>query len=251
MKTFIKITGIIFLSILTVSCSFHGKKAEPVRVLLITGGHDFDKDPFYAFMKSLQGIVVSEVKHPDALAMFRPENRASYDLVMLYDMPEFIDEKGKNDFSDCLKEGKGLVVLHHAYCSYQGWPEYQKIVGGRYQREEWNDDKGVSHPASTYKHDVEFRVKVADTKHPITAGIKDFDILDETYANGCVNPEVHLLLTTDEPSSTPAIAWTNSYGKSKIVTILLGHDNHAWTNQNFVKLLTQAILWVNPLMPTN
>jgi len=246
MKSTIKITGITILSMLMLfnSGAFSQKKKDPVRVLLITGGHGYDKEPFDAFMKSLPGITVTEVKHPNALAMFRQENRASYDVVLFYDMPEAISEQEKKDFTDCLKAGKGMVVLHHAYCSYQGWPEYQNIIGGRYHQKPWTDSKGVAHPASTYEHDVKFRVKVANSKHPVTKGIRDFDILDETYGKGSVNPGVQVLLTTDEPTSTPSIAWVNRYGKSNIVTILLGHDNHAWTNPDFVKLLTQAILWV-------
>ena len=246
MKSIFNITGIAVLSmaVLFHSVAFGQKKKEPVRVLLVTGGHGYDKEPFDAFMKSLPGITVTEVKHPNALAMFRPENRASYDVVLFYDMPEAINEQEKKDFTDCLKAGKGVVVWHHAYCSYQGWPEYQNIVGGRYHENPWTDSKGVAQPASTYKHDVEFHVKVAKKRHPVTKGITDFDILDETYGRGSVNLGVQTLLTTDDPSSTPSIAWTNRYGKSKIVTILLGHDNHAWTNPQFAKLLSQSIHWV-------
>ena len=243
MQTFLKIIGIIFLSALTFFCASCQKKTDPVRVLLITGGHDFDKEPFYTFMESLQGITVSEVKHPDALVMFRPENRASYDVVLLYDMPNTISEQEKNDFMDCLKAGKGLVVWHHAYCSYQNWPEYQAIVGGRYYERPWTDDEGVLHPASTFKHNVQLRVKVADTNHPVTKGLQDFDIIDEVYNRGIVNPDVHVLLATDNPSVIPSVAWVNRYGKSKVVTTLSGHDNQAWTNPDFVKFLTQAILW--------
>ena len=246
MKTTLKITTIIMLSFMMFfnSMSFAQKRKAPVRVLLVTGGHGFDREPFDALMKSLSGCTVTEVKHPAALAMFRPENRALYDVVLFYDMPGAISEQEKKDFADCLNEGKGIVVLHHAYCSYQDWPEYQTIIGGRYHERPWTDSKGVAQPASTYKHDVRFRVKVVDKKHPITKGIKDFDILDETYGRGTVNTGVHVLLATDDPTSTPSIAWTNRYGKSNVATILLGHDNHAWTNPNFVKLLTQAIYWV-------
>jgi len=244
MRTLIKIAGVILISILPFSSIFCQKKTDPVRVLLITGGHDFDQAPFYALMQSLPDITVKEVKHPYATAMFRPENRALYDVVLLYDMPDTISEQGKKDFMDCLKAGKGLVVWHHAYCSYQDWPEYETIVGGRYHQNIWTDKKGGSHPASTYQHGVPFRLKVADTSHPVTKGIQDFDITDEVYGNGSVDPGVHVLLTTGEPSSTPAVAWTHRYGKSRVVTILLGHDNQAWTNPSFVKLLTQAIVWV-------
>jgi len=59
-----------------------------------------------------------------------------------------------------------------------------------------------------------------------------------------ITVDEHVLLATDEPTASPSLAWTHHYGKSKIVTILLGHDNQAWSNPNFVKLLTQAIMWV-------
>ena len=246
MKTALKITTIAIISMMLFfnTATFAQKKSAPVRVLLITGGHGFDREPFDVFIKSLPGCTVTEVKHPAALAMFRPENRALYDVVLFYDMPGTISEQEKKDFTDCLNAGKGMVVLHHAYCSYQDWPEYQTIIGGRYHEQPWTDSKGVAQPASTYKHDVQFRIKVVDKKHPIIKGIKDFDILDETYGRGSVNAGVHVLLATDDPTSTPSIAWTNRYGKSNVATILLGHDNHAWTNPNFVKLLTQAIFWV-------
>ena len=213
-----------------------------VRVLLVTGGHDFDKEPFYELMHSLEGVSFSEVMHPNALQMFRPENRDLFDVILFYDMPGVISEQEKQDFIDCLRAGKGVVVLHHAYCSYQNWDEYQNIVGGRYHEKSWIDDQGYAQPASSYKYDVLMRAKVADKSHPVTSGIEDFDIIDETYANGVVNPGVHLLLTTDEPSSTPAIAWTNRYGNSDVVTIPQGQITkkpHAdKIGQQVVKTLT-------------
>jgi len=245
MKTSIKIVCISVLSLLMLFCytACNQKKNAPVRVLLITGGHDFDSS-LDAYMESLPGIVVTHVKHPNALSMLRPENRPSYDVVLLYDTYDTTSEQEKKDFADCFKEGKGLVVWHHATASYRDWPEYQEIIGGRYYFTSWTDSKSVSHPPSTYKHDVQFHVKVADRKHPVSKGIVDFDILDETYGSFCVNPEVRVLLTTNEPTSVPSIVWTKQYGKSKVVTILLGHDQHAWNNPNHKKLLTQAIHWV-------
>jgi len=245
MKT-LKITIIIILSWTMIFNSgvFAQKKKNPVRVLLITGGHGFDRELFDAFKNSLPGVTIDERMHPNALFMLRPENRDLYDVVLFYDMPEAIGEQEKKDFTDYLKTGKGTVFLHHAFSAYQDWPEYQTIMGGRYHRKPWTDDKGIAQPASSYKHDVHFKVKVADRKHPIVKGIKDFEILDETYFRTSVNPGVHVLLTTDEPTASPSVAWTNHYGKSKITTILLGHDNHAWTNPSFMKLVTQAIMWV-------
>jgi len=238
------IISLIMLFNADVSLSQRRNQPPPVRVLLVTGGHGFNREAFEKLMNSLDGITVTEVRHPNAHEMFRSENRASFDVVLFYDMPKTIEEYEKQNFIDMLNEGKGIVVMHHAFCSYQDWSEYQKIIGGRYHEEPWTDSNGVQQPASSFKYNVQIPVKVADRRHPVTRGIRDFVIVDETYARGSVNPDVHVLLTTDEPSSTPQIAWTRKYGNSKVVTILLGHDNQSWSNPNFSTLLRQAILWV-------
>jgi type 1 glutamine amidotransferase len=217
---------------------------QPTRVLVMTEGHAFDREKFFAMLESFPGVTFTEVKHPDALFMLQPEHRKSYDVILLYDMPQTIREEEKKNFIDCLNEGKGLVALHHTTGSYPEWPEFQEIIGGRYTFKPWTDAGGTVHPASDFKDDVPFRVHVADRKHPVNKGIEDFDVVDETYLNVAVNPDVHVLLTTDEPTSTPSLAWTKKYGKSKVVTFLMGHDDHAYSTPNFRKFLNQAIQWV-------
>jgi len=54
---------------------------------------------------------------------------------------------------------------------------------------------------------------------------------------------VHVLLTTDFPTSDPEIAWVTQYGKSPVFYLLLGHDSKAWTNPNYPKLLLNGISW--------
>jgi type 1 glutamine amidotransferase len=43
----------------------------------------------------------------------------------------------------------------------------------------------------------------------------------------------------------PYVAWTNEYGKSRVVYIQSGHDNNAYINPNFRKIIYQAIEWVS------
>jgi len=86
-------------------------------------------------------------------------------------------------------------------------------------------------------------VKVLDPKHPVTKGLRDFEVLDETYSGYYVDPEAKPLLTTTEPSSTPVIGWTKKYGKARVVTLQSGHDAHTFGNASFRKLLKQAIFW--------
>ncbi|MCL1822007.1 MAG: ThuA domain-containing protein [Prolixibacteraceae bacterium] len=237
---------LVIILTLCLSLPTYGNENAPAkkkpRILLITGGHDYDKNRFTKLMEQLP-VVYDHVEHPNAYAMLKPENIAKYDAVMLYDMPKEIPEEAQRNFIAMLKAGKGLVALHHAFCSYDFWPEYVKIIGGRYHHYPWKKD-GVEQPVSKYKHDVEFNVRVEDSKHPVTKGVADFRIVDEAYGGTEILPTVHSLLSTDEPSNGPLVCWANRYEKSNIVTLTLGHDHLAWENPSFIRILSQALLWV-------
>jgi hypothetical protein len=212
------------------------------RVLVITGGHDFERGPFFKMLQDNSEIQVQAVEHPKAFEHFKPAAAQQYDVVVLYDMWQEIPAEARENFEKLLRQGKGLVALHHCLASYQNWPEYEKIIGGKYYLEKRKiDEKEI--PASTYKHDVRFTVRIADKHHPITAGLSDFEILDETYGGYGVAPGVQKLLTTEEPTSTPIIGWARQYEKSKVVYLALGHDHAAYENPNFRRLLAQSIRW--------
>jgi len=232
---------ITFLCLLTVVILFSCNTEKDIKVLLITGGHDYDKDGFNELLAKLP-ITYDHVEHPDAYAMLEPEKVAPYDVVLLYDMPKETTSSTDRLFYRLGEAGKGIVVLHHAFCSYDFWPNYSKIIGGRYFRHGWRKN-GIDQPASTYTHDVTFNVKVEDPNHPVTEGVKDFQITDETYGLIDIQPTVYPLLSTTEPSSAPLVGWTNIYLNSRVVTLTLGHDKNAWENPSFIKILSQAIKW--------
>ena len=136
-----------------------------------------------------------------------------------------------------------MVALHHSICAFDDWPEYWNIIGGKYCHKPTNI-KGKEYQPCSYIHDVHFKVKVADTKHPVTKGVKDFEIFDETYKGYYVEEGVTPLLTTDEPSSNSLIGWAKNFNKARIVVLQSGHDVPTFENSSFRKLLKQAIEWV-------
>lgn len=215
-----------------------------IRLLLITGGHEFQTNEFFALFKELPDVTFEPASHPEAHKWFKAENAGKYDAVVLYDMWQEITDEAKADFVARLKEGKGLVALHHALGSYQKWPEYERIIGGRYNLEK-RVVEGVERPASTYKHDVQFRVRIANDQHPVTKGLTDFDIHDETYGQFDVSPHTHALLATDEATSGKTIAWAKTYEAARVVYVQLGHDRLAYENPQFRRLVHQAIRWVS------
>ena len=212
-------------------------------VLVVTGGHDFEREPFFKLFKDNPDITYQAVAHPKAHALLTAEAAKQWNVLVLYDMHQDIRDQAKADFVARLKEGKGLVVVHHAIANYQAWPEYASIIGARYYLAATNVN-GVAKPRSAYKHGVDFRIHVADPQHPVTRGVKDFDIHDETYKWFDVADDCHPLLTTDEPESNKVVAWAKTYQGARVVYIQLGHDHFAYENPNFQQLLKQAIRWV-------
>ena len=207
------------------------------RILIITGGHEFEREPFFDTFREMPGVKYQEVIHPGANELYNSTLMDQFDVLLFYDMYQEIDDVQKAAFIELLEKGKGVVFLHHSLVNYQAWDEFEKIIGGRYI------ESGTDQETSTYQHDVEFTVQVADHQHPITKGVNDFVIHDEVYGNFSVLPTVHPILKASHHESGEVIGWTNSYGNSRIVYIQLGHDHFAYENPNFRRLLKQALDW--------
>jgi type 1 glutamine amidotransferase len=160
----------------------------------------------------------------------------------MYDMAGAFSRDEQQAFMRLLNTGIGIVSLHHNLGAHRDWPEFARILGGKYLFQE-QVIQGKLYPPSTYAHDQEIVVHVASPGHPVLVGITDFQIHDETYKGTFVSSEVRILLTTDHPQGDPALAWTNQYGKSRIVYLMLGHDAQSWKHPVFPRLLSNAIRW--------
>jgi type 1 glutamine amidotransferase len=217
---------------------------NPIRVLVITGGHDYNKEEFSSMLRSLEPEITCLIAElPAAYDMFLPQNRDKYDVLVFYHMWQTITPEQAKSLSECIRNGKPLIALHHSICAFDDWPEYWDIIGGKYFHKETSYN-GKTYKPCSYIHDIHFNIKIASPDHPVTKGISEFPVFDETYKGYYVDESVMPLLITDEPSSTPVIGWVKTYGSSKIVVLQSGHDVATFQNPDFRKLLRQSIDWV-------
>lgn len=234
-KNFCALTFLIFLS---GGPLFAQKK---IKVLIITGGHGYEREPFYQMFNSLKNISYDTLVHPKVNSLIASPGVDTYDVLIFYDMGTTLQPAHAQSYIDLLKKGKSMIFLHHSLVSYQTWPEFINIVGGQYHTNPVvvNGDT----LRANYQHDVTIQVKVEDRDHPVTQGINDFEIFDEIYMNAEILPTVKPLLSTSHPKSMRYLAWTNHYGNSDVLYIQLGHGATAFANPNYVKLIQQAIEW--------
>jgi type 1 glutamine amidotransferase len=235
----------VFISIaLSISLSATIPSAKPIRILIITGGHDYKIAEFNQMFSALgDNIQYSTAVFPAAFEMFLPQNRSKYDVLVFYHMWQTITDEQAKVLADCIWRGKPLVVLHHSICAFDDWPEYINIIGGKYFHKP-TIVKGKEYPACSFLQDLHFKVKIVNPDNPVTKGLADFEVYDEAYKGFYVEEGVTPLLTTDEPNSAPVIGWSKMYGKARIVTLQSGHDVATFENPNFRKLLRQAVEWV-------
>jgi type 1 glutamine amidotransferase len=210
-------------------------KNDPVKALLITGGHDHETS-FYTLFEGDHDL--ARVQVANSGPAFQNDLRGKYDVVIMYDFTRDLDEKGKKNLRDFVESGKGVVVLHHALLNYQKWDWwYQDTVGGSYRLQKEGDRL-----SSTVKNDQSISATPA-AQHPVTAGIAPFQIVDETYKRMWMSPSIQPLLTTDNPFSDPVLAWIGPNPKARVVAIQLGHGHTAHGNPSYRALVHNAILW--------
>jgi uncharacterized protein len=215
-------------------------KAETIKVMLITGGHSYDTLQFFQMFDALEGIEYEHFAQPEANRQIALGKAKSFDVLVFYDMWQNISLEERSAYLKLTREGKPFLFLHHALVSYQDWPEFQSIIGGKYVQEGDHVEDGM---ASTYEHDVWVYSRV-ERHTPVTTGFQELRFFDEVYGNVQISEDVKPLLKTTHPNSMEFIAWENRYQNSTILYIQSGHDKRTFKERDYRKLLLQAIQYL-------
>jgi len=211
------------------------KKELPLRVLVVTGGHDHAPS-FYSLFEGRDDLAVNVDSQPGA---FGSDLRKKYDVLVIYDMYQDVPEAQRKNLRDFLESGKGVLILHHALASLNDWQWWwQDVRAGKYVLK---DEPG--HVASTYLHDQELIVEPTG-KHPITDSIGTMHIIDETYKHVWISPKAEILLKTDHPTADGPLMWVSPYQKSRVVYCMLGHGPEAHNHPQYRQLIYNAMRWV-------
>lgn len=222
---------------------------EKIRVLLTFGGHGFEQEPFFAMFDAIDGIEYTKAPLPQSAEMLKPGLEEKYDAIVMYDMVPGISPEQQKAFVALLESGIGLISLHHNMGAHRDWEKFREIIGGKFIFEPC-EIGGRQYTKSGWSHGEDLDVSVADPDHPITEGVDDFTIHDETYCDYYTAPGVHLLLKTDHPKNDPELAWTTRFGNSRVFYFMLGHDHLAWKNPSYRKVLHQGIRWAAKYGPS-
>jgi type 1 glutamine amidotransferase len=213
------------------------RRADALKVLLVTGGHDHDV-AFYSAFDGHDDLAVMVDGHPSAFAGPFGKTGRRVEVLALYDMPPDVPEAQRENVRRYVEDGGAVVAIHHAIAGSTGWVWlHEEVLGAR-----WNFAPEPGRPVSDYKHDEEIAVKVV-ADHPITKGLMNFRIYDETYGKLWMSPRLQVLLRTDHPLSDGPVAWTLPHPKARLAVIQLGHGREAHMNPSWRRLVRNALVW--------
>lgn len=224
-----------------VSVFIGAAQAQPVKVMLVTGGHEFDTLQFFQLFDEMTEIEYEHFAQPDANNAIANGRAEDFDVLVFYDMWKNISPDEKAAYLKLTKDGKPFLFLHHALASYKSWPAFESIIGGRYVEESKDTPEDEW---SEYEHDVWVYCSV-ENYTPVTAGFRELRFFDEVYGNIRINDNVKPLLRTRHPKSADFVAWENRFNASTIVYIQPGHDKRTYESEDYQKLLLQAIQYLN------
>ena len=250
------------------------------KVLLITKGHAYDREPFYQlFDQAPVGATArwTHVEQPAAEIFFDPALAKDYDVFVFYDIngsgerrKPRLDKTGKpvlnKDGSPAftwdpppadlvantkalLRQGKPMIFLHHASASWaHSWPEFTEVMGIAC---DWGQPlrvRNIDHPKSGYFQNTKQRITVVDKAHPITQGLGDgFEIVDESYNCPILEDSVHPLLRTD---FTPKDVALNLNPKSKFSNLAAFVKTAENSPIVYIQLGHDRLAWENPAFRT-
>ncbi|MFN3424556.1 MAG: ThuA domain-containing protein [Novosphingobium meiothermophilum] len=250
---------------------------DRIRVLIISGRNSYEHD--WTGVNNMLRTMMQDTKRFDvrvtedfdhgSLEMLK-----AYDVVLLnYSSRWNYADPAQKVWSDSafkalyqyVREGGGLVAYHSSFTWGRDIPEYRRLVGG------------VMLPGSSRRAPPgAFPVHIIDREHPITQGMREFiwTYNDDMYTNMAMDPEarIHVLATAHDAAAAydpkltgpkyPVAAytperlktmkgidadhpqvWTADYGKGRVFSITLGHDEVSLHFQPLQTLILRGTEW--------
>lgn len=201
-------------------------------------------------------------------AKWRPSFKDYQVVVSNYNGENWPPEVNKA-FEEFVGNGGGFLAIHAANNAFGGWKDYNQMVGlawhdNKFGARVYYDDKdqlvrvpageglGAGHGA---QH--EFKVVIRDETHPITAGLPKqwMHAADELYQGQrgpAENMQILASAYADKAKGGPAssgvsepMLWVIPYGKGKVVTNVMGHENgKSLQCVGFITLLLRSCEWL-------
>ena len=187
--------------------------------------------------KSGTGIATGE--------QFLAHNLDYYDAIFFFGVREIdLAPQQRADLLSFVRDdGKGFVAAHSGATAFFSWPEFGKMLGGRFDEHPW----GVT-DATVIVDDPSFP---ALKNFPSGAVFHDEHYQLKDFSRGDVHVLAHLDASTLDLQAPLVhrrdadfpVAWSKRYGNGRVFYSTLGHEDTAWDLPAIREMYFEAIKW--------
>jgi type 1 glutamine amidotransferase len=213
------------------------------KALIVWGGWDgHQPEQVAAILERALKSEGFEVEVSDSLDSFKDrEKLLRLSLIVPHWTMGKITDDQINPVLQAVQSGVGIAGCHGGMCdSFRENTDWQFMTGGQW----------VAHPGND---GLKYTVKITDPTHPITAGLKDFEVASEQYYMH-VDPAVKILATTrfpiaegphvpNGPVDMPVL-WTKQFGKGRVFYNALGHTAKLVESEPNLTIMRRGFKWV-------
>lgn len=139
----------------------------------------------------------------------------------------WLTRENQSWFSDYVRRGCGLAVLHSGTSRYDALPAMNALIGGAF----------VRHP------DPCAVTLIPAPCHPVTTGVAPFTARDEQYFMTLNDPRAQVFLRSHSLHGEQPAGWTRTEGAGRVCVLTPGHHAEVWRHAEFQKLLRNALRW--------
>ena len=249
-------------------------------LVVLSGGHPYEAEPFAAMLASLDGWTVTHLIHPEAERMVGEGCAADVDAMLFYDMPGYTFADGQviaRPPSEAYRRaiiarfagGRGAVAMHHALAGWALWPEWHELLGGRFLYQP-GKVRGQAQLDSGYRHDVAYTAQIV-ADHPVTAGLPAaFPVIDELYLAPVFTNDFQPLIRArhdfvrdnfysasaavagrmfdnkgwEHPAGNDCVAWAKQALAARLVYLQFGDGPATYANLHVRRVLANALDYV-------
>ncbi|NEN07946.1 hypothetical protein G3T36_18980 [Diaminobutyricibacter tongyongensis] len=177
---------------------------------------------------------------------------STVDLIVQVVTMSTIEREEFAGLQRAILNGAGMAGWHGGIAdSYRDNADYLHMIGGQFAHHAGKDPaERVGEQSDNY---IPYTVHITELgkKHPITAGIEDFDLVTEQY--WVLSDEYNDVLATttqevrpwdawNRPVTAPAI-WTRQWGEGRIFVSAPGHRIDVVEDPNVRTIIERGLLW--------
>lgn len=145
-----------------------------------------------------------------------------------------ISSAARKAIHDFVEGGGGIFGLHTACLCFDDWADWRDVLGGVWL---WGQS---SHPPLG-----PVSVSLTAESHSLTAGLPNFDLIDEVYSGLSIAADVTPLLTAKAAShgDDEPVLWARHVGRGRVAFDGLGHDRASLTHRVHGRVIQRCAAW--------